>query len=77
MTVQELRDLLDSGEFHHATYRNKGTVWEGLWIYRKYDGLRGFEPADMFAKNSPELDAAFSLLMSRGIGSCVGSYGNG
>ena len=50
MTIPELRQLLDSGKFHHATYRNFGNLWEGLWIYEKADELRGFLPVGTFAK---------------------------
>ena len=74
-TIKELKDLLASGEFHHATYRDFGTVWEGLWIYRKCDGLRGFKPALCFFKGNPELPAAENLV--RGTGISVASYGNG
>jgi hypothetical protein len=73
MTISELKQLQESGEFHHATYRDFGTLWEGLWIYVKYDGLRGFQPAGCFGKDHPELKIAES--MCRGIS--VGSYGQG
>jgi hypothetical protein len=75
MKLDELKTLMQSGQFHHATYRNFGTLWEGLYIYRKYDGLRGFEPCGAFPKDDPELDAAHDLL--RGTGVSVGAYGNG
>jgi hypothetical protein len=75
MTLDELRALLASGEFHHATYRNQGSLWEGLWIYKGYDGLRGFHPAGCFGKDSPDLPAAEALV--RGTGISVGAYGAG
>jgi hypothetical protein len=75
MNLNQLREMMASGQFHHATYRDFGTLWEGLWIYRKYDGLRGFEPAGMFSKDSPDQDAAFELV--RGTGVSVGAYGQG
>jgi len=75
MTIQRLKDLLASGEFHHATYRNFGTLWEGLWIYKRYAGLRGFVPVGSFPKDSPFLKEAESLVGGRGIS--VGSYGQG
>ena len=75
MTLDELKALKDSGEFHHATYRNFGTLWEGLWIYRRYDGLRGFDVAGAFQKNDPNLPAAEAMVADTGIS--VGSYGHG
>src|SRR5690349_4329613 len=49
MTLDELKALKESGEFHHATYRNFGTLHEGLWIYRRTPGfLRGFDVAGAF-----------------------------
>ena len=75
MTIAELKALLESGEFHHATYRNFGTLWEGLHIYKKYDGLRGFIPVGIFGKNSPDLCEAENIVKHTGIS--VGSFGNG
>lgn len=74
MTLDELQQLLDSQEFHHATYRNQGTLWEGLWIYRKSEtGFRGYEPAGSFSKNSPDLDKAHNLCSGTGISlGCMG-----
>lgn len=66
---------MESGKFHHATYRDIGKLWEGLWIYQKYDGLRGFEPVGSFLKDSPELETAMELTRSTGIS--VSSYGRG
>jgi hypothetical protein len=75
--LKQLKDLLDSGEFHHASYRSMGTLWEGLWIYRKAaNGFRGYEVAGLaFMKNDPELQAAENLVGKTGIS--VGSYGKG
>jgi len=74
--LEQLQALLASGEFHHATYRNHGTLWEGLWIYRRQaDGFRGYVPAFAFQKADPDLDAAFALTAKTGIS--VGAYGNG
>lgn len=75
MTLEQLKALLESGQFHHATYRNSGTLWEGLWIYVKCDGFRGFGPAGSFLKDSPELDVAHELVRHTGIS--VGAYGRG
>jgi hypothetical protein len=71
-----LKDLLASGQFHHATYRCQGSLWEGLWIYRRSDnGFRGYEPATTFLKSDPSLELAHELVRSTGIS--LGSYGQG
>lgn len=76
MPLSTLKQMLANGSFHHATYRNKGTLWEGLWIYvRDPKGIRGFNVAGCFPKSDPELDAAFEL--TRGTGISVGAYGQG
>lgn len=76
MQLSELKRLVDSGEFHHATYRNIGTLWEGLHIYRKAaTGFRGFEGIGYFPKGDPELDAAHDLVRHTGVS--VGAYGRG
>ena len=74
MTINELKQLQESGEFHHATYRDFGTLWEGLWIYRKSStGFRGYAPAGRFAPNTPELEEAEKLCL----GTHVGAFGKG
>ncbi len=74
--LEMLRTLLSTGEFHHATYRCVGSLWEGLWIYRRSAvGFRGFEVAGCIRKGEPDLDAAYELV--RGTGISVGSYGRG
>jgi len=76
--LQQLKDLLDSGEFHHATYRNIGTVWEGLWFYKKAsERSRGFEVAGCISAkvHSEVMDEAHALVRHTGVS--VGSYGNG
>ena len=79
MTLDQLKQLLASGEFHHATYRNFGTLWEGLWIYTKAHHvtmcLRGFYPAGFFPKDSTDLKAAEDLVRHTGVS--VGAYGRG
>lgn len=76
MTIQKLNQLMQSGQFHHATYRNQGTLWEGLHIYtRAGDGCRGFTHAGVFLKNDAELPQAEEIL--RGTGISVGAYGQG
>lgn len=73
-TVEQLKSLMASGEFHHATYRNANTVWEGLYIYRKSKtGLRGFEYTGAFNKTSAELIQAMNLAGPTGIS--YGFYG--
>ena len=74
--IDLLRETLADGTFHHATYRNIGTLWEGLWFYVKDPtGFRGFSVAGCVYKNDPEIDAAYALV--RGTGVSVGSYGRG
>lgn len=72
--IEVLRALVSSGELHHATYRCLGTVWEGLWCYRRSaDGFRGYEPAVCITKDDPDLDEAHRLVPSVH----VGCYGGG
>lgn len=77
--INQLRALLASGDFHHATYRCIGTVHEGLWFYRKDpNGWLGYNVAGCVSKllDTPEdLDEAHRLVAHTGIS--VGSYGGG
>ena len=74
MKVTDLKTLQESGEFHHATYRNMGTLWEGLHIYAKDStGFRGYRHVGAFLKDSPELTAAEALCN----GISVGAFGEG
>lgn len=77
--IDQLRALLESGEFHHATYRCQGTVHEGLWFYRKDPaGFRGYDVAGCVSKmldTAEDLDAAHALVAHTGIS--VGAYGGG
>ena len=76
MTIEELKKLIDEGEFHHATYRDFGTLWEGLRIYVKSPtGWQGYEPSGLFPKSDPNLDVAYDLVRHTGIS--VGAYGRG
>ena len=76
MTLDELRALLASGDFHHATYRNGGTLWEGLHIYAKRtDGFRGYAHCGAFLRDDNTLKDAEELV--RGTGVSVGAYGQG
>lgn len=73
-TINDLKQLQQSGQYHHATYRNQGTVWEGLYIYeRDTTGFQGYRLWGAFHKDNPDLGAAMEML--RGIS--VGAYGNG
>lgn len=76
--LEALKRLLESGEFHHATYRCIGTLWEGLWFYsRSSKGRRGFEVAGCInaSMDADVLDEAHELV--KGTGVSVGSYGAG
>lgn len=76
MELKLLQDLKDSGEFHHATYRSQGTLWEGLWIYKRDpNGFRGYSPALSFLKDDPNLRAAEEMV--RGTGVSLGAFGCG
>ena len=81
MTIDELKQLQASGKFHHATYRNIGKVWEGLYVYERASeeegGFRGFKLAGIFnnyhRERNPECEKAIALI--RGLH--VGSFGTG
>lgn len=75
--LSKLKAMLADGTFHHATYRDIGKCWEGLFIYPKEEGgFRGYGgPVFSFRKNDPDLEAAHELL--RGTGASVGAYGRG
>jgi hypothetical protein len=82
MTIEELKALRASGRFHHATYRNQGTLWEGLWVYENdppppgwTKWHPGYRPVGAFFKDSPELEAACAELSGTGIS--LGRYGTG
>lgn len=84
--LQLLLAMLADGSFHHATYRCQGSLWEGLWIYRKVvsgdagtyvNGRFGFEPAASIPKASPHLDAAYAALKAAGHGTSLGAWGEG
>lgn len=76
MTLDQARELLISGNFHHATYRNHGTLWEGLHFYRgDPDGFRGYFHVGMIHRDEPDLERAHRLIQSTGYS--VGAYGHG
>ena len=71
-----LRRMKTDDTFHHATYRDIGSLWEGLYIYgNDVNGCRGFSLVCSFPKDSPDLAEAESLV--RGSGVSVGAYGRG
>lgn len=74
-TLNELQAILDNGTFHHATYRNIGSIWEGLYIYTKSSMGRGFEPSLCFGKNDPDIYQAEDMVRHTGVS--LGGYGNG
>ena len=77
MTRESLRKMIGDGSFHHATYRNVGTLWEGLWVYVKdEDGLRGFSVAGCFNVSKPEALREAQAIV-RETGTSLGSYGKG
>lgn len=76
MTLIDLSELVRSGRFHHASYRDHGTVWEGLHVYAgDANGFRGYSYVGAFFKDNPELHAAEEAVKHTGIS--IGAYGNG
>ena len=79
MTIDQLKKLMDDGEFHHATYRTDFA--RGLHIYSKAkagSSFRGFEYAGAFSEacdTKETINAAYELTRKTGIS--VGSYGRG
>lgn len=79
MTIEQLKKLMDSGEFHHATYRTDFA--RGLHIYSKAkpnSGFRGFEYAGAFSEvcdHKHIIDKAYNMVRNTGVS--LGSYGNG
>lgn len=67
MTVTELQELIDCKRFHHATYRNLSTVWEGLYIYENTSDPLGFALAGVFHKTDPYLIDAYDAVRSTGV----------
>jgi hypothetical protein len=75
-SLGKLQALIASGQLHHATYRNRGTVWEGIWVYRKAaDGFRGYEVETGILKSDPDYERAYEVLQGKGLH--VGAYGGG
>lgn len=75
MTLDELSELRSSGRFHHATYRNHGSVWEGLYVYVIANTTVGFDVAGVFGKSDPRLDVAYNIVRDTGVS--VGAFGCG
>jgi hypothetical protein len=77
--IEQLKALCNSGKFHHATYRDIGTLWEGLRVFPKEEnGFNGFGWSRLFfGKDDPELVAAQDYLRSVNVGTHLGSFGNG
>lgn len=67
-SINVLRNLIASGNFHHATYRNTGTVWEGLWYFRKDTTVAsGSTVVGCVLKTDPDIDAACELVKGAGV----------
>jgi hypothetical protein len=77
MKIAELQELLDTGMFHHATYREHGSLWEGLFIYRKEpeNKFNGFTLVGSFPKDDPDQEKAYSMVRNSGVS--YGRYGGG
>lgn len=73
MTIEELKILMESGNFYHATMRTDFA--RGLHIYAKEDNkFNGFKPVGYFSSvyNKEECDEAYKIV--RGTGIYEGSY---
>ena len=77
-SLEQLKALLASGEFHHATVRQNGNLHDGLWFYRVSPASpRGFEVAGCVnaRTDAADVDEAYRVVAHTGIS--AGSYGNG
>jgi hypothetical protein len=71
--IKELKKLIASGNFHHATYRTDFA--RGLHIYSKdQDGFRGFRYFMAFSESlgKEKVDEAYTLVKNTGV--YEGSY---
>jgi hypothetical protein len=77
MTLEELKNLISSEKFHHATYRKLGTIWEGLYIYEKDDDPKwiGYRMVGSFNVADGLADKAHELVKHTGVS--IGTRGNG
>ena len=84
MTLDDLRDLIASGKFHHATVRNgRGRCWDGMYIYEAGNGpgfFRGFRLVGSFPigwgdQEDPTMTAAYEMVKGSGVSS--NAYGEG
>lgn len=77
--IAALKAMLAEGRFHHATHRDHGKLWAGLFIYEKEPGntFNGFKLAFSFpdSRGRAEQDAAYALVRHTGVS--VGAYGKG
>lgn len=74
--LDDLRELIERGQFHHATYRNHGKLWEGLHVYRNEStGVMGYTLVGQFYHDDPMLSEAESIVAP--FGTSVGRYGEG
>ncbi len=75
MTIEHLKNLLKSGQFHHATYRYDFA--RGLHIYSTDPkGFRGFAYDGAFSEYDP-LPLAYAYQLTRKTGISLGAYGQG
>jgi hypothetical protein len=78
MNLERLKALLESGQFHHATYRQLGTIWEGFYIYEKAPDPKwvGYCLVGSFNKSEGDLMLAAEDMV-RHTGVSLGAYGRG
>lgn len=76
--LEQLQQLIANKQIHHCTYRNIGTLWEGLWIYTNDSkDLTGFDVGTAFFKNDTNLFYAEQMLRANGYFQSVGAQGDG
>ena len=63
ITIKQLKQLQAEGKFHHATYRQIGTLLEGLYVYEKEEnGYNGFKQAGVIYKDDASFNEAHKLV---------------
>lgn len=77
MIIEQLKELMKSGRFHHATYRHDFA--RGLHVYGQDDkGFRGFNYVGAFSETLTQPHVlAYAYHLVRKTGVSLGSYGQG
>lgn len=77
MTIEELKKLMDSGEFHHATMRTDFA--RGLHIYanESENKFNGFKPVGYFSSVYEKELCEEAYQITRKTGISMNAYGRG